>query len=213
MDKNKVHNIIKLLAETYPQAKCDLNYQTPFQLLIATILSAQTTDQNVNKVTAQLFAEYPTPQKLLQIPVSKLEKIINPIGLYKTKAKRILETCEILVREYNGEVPSDIDKLTKLPGVGRKTANVVLANAFKIPAFPVDTHVKRVAKRLGLTNETDPEKVERDLTNLIPSEYWIDIHHRLIYHGRKTCMARKPKCNSCPLNSNCSYYLTSYLTT
>ena len=196
MDKNKVHNIIKLLAETYPQAKCDLNYQTPFQLLIATILSAQTTDQNVNKVTAQLFAEYPTPQKLLQIPVSKLEKIINPIGLYKTKAKRILETCEILVREYNGEVPSDIDKLTKLPGVGRKTANVVLANAFKIPAFPVDTHVKRVAKRLGLTNETDPEKVERDLTNLIPSEYWIDIHHRLIYHGRKTCMARKPKCNS-----------------
>jgi len=213
MRKNKVHTILELLAEAYPEAKCDLNYQNPFQLLIATILSAQTTDQKVNKITAQLFAEYPTPQKLLKASISKLEKIINPIGLYRTKAKRILETCEILVKEYNGEVPSDIDKLTKLPGVGRKTANVVLANAFNIPAFPVDTHVKRVAKRLGLTNETDPEKVEKDLTNLIPLEYWIDTHHRLIYHGRKICLAKKPQCNNCPLNSNCSYYLTTYLTT
>lgn len=209
MDKKKIHTLIKLLAEAYPEAKCDLNYQYPFQLLIATILSAQTTDQKVNKVTAQLFDKYPTPESFLKLPISELEKIINPIGLFRTKAKRILETCKILVEEYNGEVPSDIDNLTKLPGVGRKTANVVLANAFKIPAFPVDTHVKRVAKRLGLTDESDPEKVERDLTKLIPSDYWIDTHHRLIYHGRRVCSARKPQCYNCPLNANCPYYLTT----
>lgn len=195
--------ILNLLARTYPDAHCELNYGSPFQLLIATILSAQTTDQKVNQVTAELFRLYPTPQKMLTITLPELEQIIKSIGLFRTKAKNILETCCLLVENHCGEVPATLEELVCLPGVGRKTASVVLANAFGIPAFPVDTHVLRVAGRLGLTKEDDPVKVERDLKALIPEENWIDSHHQLIFHGRRRCFARKPQCSQCPLSACC----------
>ncbi|MGI6449473.1 MAG: endonuclease III [Desulfitobacteriia bacterium] len=209
MSKNSANNlpiindILDLLGKTYPDAHCELNYRNPFELLVATILSAQTTDQKVNQVTAELFRHYPTPQKMLELTPGQLGDKIRTIGLFRTKAENILKTCRILVEEYEGTVPAAMDKLLKLPGVGRKTASVVLANAFGIPAFPVDTHVLRVTRRLGLTTEKDPYHVERDLTDLIPPEQWIDCHHRLIFHGRRLCKAKKPQCPVCPLNTHC----------
>lgn len=203
MEPKKLKSILNILAKTYPDAHCELNYRSPFELLIATILSAQTTDQKVNKVTAGLFANYPTPEKMRELTQEEMEDIIRSIGLFRTKAKNILQTCSILIEKYNGNVPADMDKLTKLPGVGRKTADVVLANAFNIPAFPVDTHVQRVAGRLGLTKEKDPLKIEKELNALIPVELWIDTHHRLIFLGRRICNARKPACGICPLQNDC----------
>lgn len=201
--KKNIRNILDLLAQTYPDAHCELNHQNAFQLLIATILSAQTTDQKVNQVTSELFRLYPTPQKMLELTQSELESKIKSIGLFRNKAKNILETCNILVRDYQGQVPQSLHHLVDLPGVGRKTASVVLANAFGIPAFPVDTHILRVSKRLGLTQETDPLKVEKDLIAVIPEQLWIDSHHQLIFHGRRICSARKPQCGQCPLNIYC----------
>lgn len=198
-----IKNILDILAETYPDAHCELDFRNPFELLIATILSAQTTDRKVNKVTAGLFADYPTPQKMRELTQEEMENIIRSIGLFRTKAKNILQTCSILADKYNGSVPANMVELTKLPGVGRKTADVVLANAFNIPAFPVDTHVQRVSARLGLTQEKDPFKIEKELTALIPEELWIDTHHRLIFHGRRICHARKPECDVCPLRNDC----------
>jgi endonuclease-3 len=167
------------------------------------MLSAQTTDQKVNLVTDEFFAAYPSPQAMLQLGIPELENMIRSIGLFRTKAKNIHETCKILLEKYQGEVPRSLDQLIELPGVGRKTASVVLANAFGIPAFPVDTHVLRVSKRLGLTDKNDPLQVERDLTRVIPKAYWIDVHHQLIFHGRRTCSARKPRCEACPLAFYC----------
>lgn len=198
-----LREILDLLGKTYPDAHCELDYENPFQLLIATILSAQTTDRKVNQVTRKLFKEYPTPQKMLELTPSELGDKIRTIGLFRTKAKNILETCRILSEEYQGEVPSSLPELIRMPGVGRKTASVVLANAFGIPAFPVDTHVLRVAKRLGFTKENDPQKVEKDLTALIPEELWIDSHHQFIFHGRRLCSARKAQCAICPLAIYC----------
>lgn len=203
MEPKKLKSILNILAKTYPDAHCELNYRNPFELLIATILSAQTTDQKVNKVTAGLFASYPTPERMGELTPEEMEDIIRSIGLFRTKARNILRTCSILTDKYNGNVPADMDKLTKLPGVGRKTADVVLANAFNIPAFPVDTHVQRVAGRLGLTKEKDPFKIEKELNALIPEELWIDTHHRLIFLGRRICHARKPACGICPLQNDC----------
>lgn len=195
--------ILNTLANTYPEAICELNYRNPFELLIATILSAQTTDQKVNAITPKLFAQYPTSKKMLELTPTQLEEIIKSIGLFRTKAKNILKTCSLLEIKYQGEVPSDLEKLIELPGVGRKTASVVLANAFGIPAFPVDTHILRVSYRLGLTQQKDPLKVEKDLTGLIPRELWIDTHHRIIFHGRRICKARNPQCSLCPLSDAC----------
>lgn len=203
MINNNIPIIIDLLAKTYPDARCDLNYKNPFELLIATILSAQTTDLKVNQVTTGLFHRFPTPQKMLELTSYELENMIKSIGLFRTKAKNILKTCKLLVEKYDGTVPNKIEELIQLPGVGRKTASVVLANSFGIPAFPVDTHVLRVSNRLGLTKATDPLKVEKDLTILFPKEYWIDTHHRLIYHGRRLCSARRPQCHVCPLAICC----------
>jgi len=199
----RIETILQVLGETYPHAHCELNFNNPFQLLIATILSAQTTDQKVNEITAGLFAQYPTPAKMLELSPSELENKIRKIGLFRMKAKNILETCKILVEQYGGEVPPSMADLIRLPGVGRKTAGVVLANAFRIPALPVDTHVLRVANRLGLTDQDDPLKVEKDLTSVVPEELWIDIHHRLIFHGRRVCHARKPQCPGCSLAAYC----------
>ncbi len=204
MPGDHVNSILKILESTYPHAHCELKYKSPFQLLVATILSAQTTDQKVNEVTSELFAQYPTPEKMLVLSAVELENKIRKIGLFRNKAKNIIETCRLLVDQYNGEVPADLDELIRLPGVGRKTASVVVANAFGIPAFPVDTHVLRVSNRLGLTDKNDPLKVEKDLTSVIPTDLWIDTHHRIIFHGRRLCYARKPNCVNCPLHPYCS---------
>jgi endonuclease-3 len=198
-----VNSIVQILADTYPHAYCELNYRTPFELLVATILSAQTTDQKVNEVTAELFADYPTPEKMLKLSPEELENKIRKIGLFRNKAQNILKTCRILVEEYQGNVPPAMEKLVKLPGVGRKTASVVLANAFGIPAFPVDTHVLRIANRLGLSHYADPLKVEKDLTAVIPPHLWIDTHHRMIFLGRRICHAQRPACRDCPLLALC----------
>jgi endonuclease-3 len=203
MAVKNIEAILNLLASTYPHAHCELNYKNPFELLVATILSAQATDQKVNQITAKLFAQYPNPSKMLELTPSELENKIRSIGLFRTKAKNILATCKLLINDYDGEVPQTMDQLVKMPGVGRKTASVVLANAFGVPAFPVDTHVLRVAKRLGLTTENNPLKVEKDLTSLISEKLWIATHHRLIFHGRRLCSARKPQCNNCPLAIHC----------
>jgi len=199
----RTQSILQILAETYPDAYCELIFKDPFQLLIATMLSAQTTDQKVNEVTAELFRLYPTPQKMRTLTPSELENRIRKIGLFRTKARNILETCNQLVEKYQGIVPQDRDQLVEMPGVGRKTASVVLANAFGIPALAVDTHVLRVSNRLGLSDKNDPIKVEKDLTSIIPQELWIDTHHRLIFHGRRICHARKPQCGKCPLAAIC----------
>ena len=197
--------ILKALAQAYPQAHCELIYSNPFELLIATMLSAQSTDQKVNQITPKLFQSYPTPSDMLRLSPSQLEDRIRSIGLYRTKARNILETCRILHEDYNGKVPATLDELTRLPGVGRKTANVVLANAFGIPAFAVDTHVLRLSNRLGLAQSKNPVEVEKSLTTLIPSELWIKTHHQLIFHGRRVCSARNPQCTQCVLRQYCSY--------
>lgn len=204
--KKKAPKILELLAIAYPEVYCELIYKNPFELLIATILSAQATDQKVNLITAKLFISHPTPADMLELTPSQLESKIRSIGLYKTKAHNILETCRILVEDYDSKVPKTLDELIKLPGVGRKTANVVLANAFRVPAFAVDTHVLRVSNRLGLAHSKNPSEVEKALTALIPSELWIDTHHRLIFHGRRVCNARNPQCGECILREHCSYF-------
>jgi len=203
MVNNDINQILNILAVTYPDAHCELNFRNSFELLIATILSAQTTDQKVNQVTAKLFGEYPNPSKMLELSAVGLEYKIRSIGLFRTKTKNILETCRILVNQYDGNVPANFEQLVTLPGVGRKTAGVVLANAFGVPAFPVDTHVLRVAKRLGLSASSDPLKVEKVLMDLAEKNQWIDNHHRFIFHGRKICSARKPQCSECPLAAYC----------
>lgn len=203
MSDEKIFPILDALAAAYPEACCQLKYDNPFQLLIATILSAQSTDQKVNQVTAGLFKEYPSPEKMLELSPAELENRIKSIGLNKTKARNILETCRILTEKYQGKVPKTLAELQILPGVGRKTANVVLGNAFGIPAFPVDTHVFRVAKRLGIAQGKNPLETEKILTSIIPQNLWIDTHHRLIFHGRQVCNARNPQCSVCTLQKYC----------
>jgi endonuclease-3 len=203
-DKQKhAQEVLRRLAEAYPTAHCELNFRTPWQLLVATILAAQSTDLQVNKLTGPLFAKYPTPQALSQLSLQELEEQIKGCGLYHNKAKNILATCHLLLEQSGGEVPAALEELVKLPGVGRKTANVVLANAFDVPAFAVDTHVLRLSRRLGLSDQNTPDKVEADITALIPPELWKDAHHWLIWHGRRTCHARKPECDRCPVQDVC----------
>lgn len=208
MDKERAMKIFDILKKTYPDARTALNFSNPFELLIATILSAQCTDKRVNEVTRELFKWYRTPEDYLKLGQEELEKQIRSCGFYHNKAKNILETCRILVKEFGGKVPSNIDDLMKLPGVGRKTANVVMSNAFGIPAIGVDTHVFRVSHRLGLSDGKTPERVEEDLMALLPVEMWSLSHHLLIYHGRNICHSRKPQCDRCPVNSLCRYFLT-----
>ena len=191
------------LKQQYPEAKCSLNYTSPFELLIATILSAQTTDVRVNQVTKTLFNEFPEPHMYTPDAQARIEEIIRPIGCYKTKASRIIQTASKIVTTFVNEVPADMESLVSFPGVGRKTANVVLSNAFNIPGFAVDTHVKRVSKRIGLTHNTDPQEVEDDLcTNVAPQDWGI-FSHLLIYHGRAVCKARNPECDLCILTDIC----------
>jgi endonuclease III len=192
------------LAAAYPDAHCALDFTTPFQLLVATILSAQCTDKRVNLVTPALFARYPTPQALAAANVSDVEELIKSTGFFRNKAKSLIGMAAAVVDSHEGVIPDDMDSLVKLPGVGRKTANVILGNAYgKNEGVVVDTHVSRLSHRLALTKETDPVKIERDLVQLFPSEQWTMLSHLLIEHGRQVCEARRPKCEICPLNDLC----------
>lgn len=198
--------ILDILKNTYPQAKCGLNFGTPFQLLVATMLSAQSTDKTVNRITEGLFERYPDPDSFLRLTQEQLEQEIKEIGLYHNKAKNILAMCRELKERFSGQVPSTLEELMSLPGVGRKTANVVLSNAFRIPALAVDTHVFRVSNRIGLAHSRRVDETESQLTSLIPRERWIKAHHLLIWHGRLTCTARKPRCDICSIAPYCEFY-------
>ena len=194
---------LRILEATYAGAVPELKFNSPFELLIAVILSAQCTDKRVNAVTPALFAATDTPQKFLSLGQSRLEELIRSCGFYRSKARNILSTCRMLVEEFNGEVPTAFEDLIKLPGVGRKTANVVTSVAFKEPAIAVDTHVFRIANRLKLAEGSTPLEVELGLQRVIPKSKWADAHHWLIWHGRKLCRARAPLCDECPLRSVC----------
>lgn len=196
--------IVKSLAKAYPKAECALVHDSPFELLVATILSAQCTDERVNKVTPALLKRYPTPEKLAAARASSVEKLIQSCGFFRAKTKSLQGMARGLVESHAGHVPGTIEELVKLPGVGRKTANVVLGTAFGIPTgVVVDTHVGRVSRRLGLTASKNAEIVERDLMALLPEKEWIDFSHRVIWHGRGPCQARKPQCLGCPLLKHC----------
>ena len=191
------------LARAYPDAWCALHHESPWQLVVATILSAQCTDEMVNRVTPALFAAYPTPAALAGAPAARVEELIKRTGFFRQKTKSILATARGVTEEHGGRVPDTMDALTSLPGIGRKTANVVLGTAFGRPAIFVDTHVRRLANRLGLTVEGDPDKIERDLQQLLPPRAWTAFAHRLIHHGRRVCVARKPRCSVCPVARWC----------
>lgn len=200
----RAQEIVARLREMYPDARCSLDYETPLQLLVATILSAQCTDERVNSVTRQLFQKYRTADDYARVSQEELEQDIRSTGFYRNKAKAIRQAAQLLLDEFGGEVPRTMEELVRLPGVARKTANVVLGNCWGIASgVVVDTHVARLSRRLGLTEHQDPEKIERDLMELIPQQEWIFLGHALIYHGRRVCEARKPRCAECSLAPLC----------
>ena len=193
----------KVLTETYPDAHCELDFTTPLELLVATILSAQTTDVTVNKVTPALFAKYPTAQAYAEADRDEMEAILKPTGFFRAKTNSVIKLGQALVDDYDGVVPNTLDELVKLPGTGRKTANVVLGNAFGVPGITVDTHFGRLVRRFGWTAEEDPVKVEHIIGDLFPKKDWTMLSHRLIFHGRRRCHAKKPACGACPVAQWC----------
>ena len=203
---NCYNKVLDILEDTYPDAHCELVHESTFELLIATVLSAQTTDKKVNQVTEKMFVKYNTPQAFAKLEQEQLEKEIKEIGLYRNKAKNIIALSKMMIDEYNSNVPGTMEGLIKLPGVGRKTANVVLSNAFGVPAIAVDTHVFRVSNRIGLAKAKDVTGTEDQLMKNIPRERWTKAHHLLIFHGRRTCFARKPNCSECTINAYCKGY-------
>lgn len=206
MNKDNAKKIIEILKKTYPDAKCSLNFNTPFELLIAVMLSAQCTDERVNKTTPNIFCKYNTPADFANIDINELEQLVHPCGFYKNKAKNIKETSKIILEKYDGQVPKTIDDLISLPGVGKKTANVIMLEAFNMPqGVAVDTHCKRLANRLGISKNTDPEKIEQDILALYSQKYYKDINHIFIYHGRKICKSRSADCENCPIKDYCDY--------
>ncbi len=206
-NKKEAIEIIKILKEYYPDAVCSLDFTTPFEMMIAVMLSAQCTDERVNKTTPLLFKKYNTPEKLARIDINELEKIIHPCGFYKNKAKNIKACSQKLLDDFNGIVPDNMKNLQSLPGVGRKSANVIMLEAFHNPqGIAVDTHAKRISNKIGFSKESDPEKIELDLLKQIPKEYYYDVNHLLVWHGRKICSARNPKCSKCPVNMYCNSY-------
>jgi endonuclease-3 len=202
--ESSVRFVMQTLLDRYGTFETELHYRNPFELLVAVILSAQTTDERVNQVTPALFAAYPTPERLAEAPLPELEAIVRPTGFFRQKAKRIRATARSLVDRFGGVVPSNIDDLVTLPGVGRKTASVVLNQAFDVPAIAVDTHVRRVALRLGWAKAYDPETIEQELMATVPRELWSAINGLLILHGRRLCSARKPLCPECPIREHCA---------
>lgn len=203
--KARTKKIVEILKETYPDAKCELNYETPLQLLVATVLSAQTTDKKVNEVTKELFKDYPDLDAFLEITNDELEERIKQIGLYRNKSKNLILMFRQIKEKFNGEVPKTMEDITSLAGAGRKTANVVLSNAFGVPSIAVDTHVFRVSNRLGLAESDKVLEVEKQLQKELPKKEWTLMHHLLIFHGRRCCTARNPKCEECPLSHICKY--------
>lgn len=204
--RNEAIKIIEILKEYYPDATCSLDFETPFQMMIAVMLSAQCTDERVNKTTPELFEKYGTPEKLANINLDELEKIIHPCGFYKNKSKNIKACSQKILDDFDGIVPEDMEKLQSLPGVGRKSANVIMLEAFHNPqGIAIDTHAKRISNRIGFSDENEPEKIEKDLLKQIPSEYYYDVNHLFVWHGRKICDSRKPKCDECPIKTYCNY--------
>lgn len=202
-EQSRVRRILRRLAQAYPQARCALRHENPLQLLVATILSAQCTDARVNLVTPALFRRYPDAKAFATADPRELESMIQSTGFFRNKARNIIGCCQEIVERHGGQVPADLDALVQLPGVGRKTANVVLGDCYGIPGVVVDTHVKRLSRRLGLTSAIQPERIERELMQLVPRAEWTALGHRLIYHGRLVCTARNPKCSGCVLADLC----------
>ncbi|WP_131737230.1 endonuclease III [Actinomadura roseirufa] len=199
----RARRINRVLAETYPDAHCELNFATPFELLVATVLSAQTTDARVNLTTPALFARYPGPEDLAAANPEDVEEILRPTGFFRAKTKSVMGLSAALRDRFGGEVPGRLEDLVTLPGVGRKTANVVLGNAFDVPGITVDTHFGRLARRFDWTTDSDPVRVEQEIGELIPRKDWTMLSHRLIWHGRRICHARRPACGACPLTRLC----------
>ena len=208
--KDEAIEVIKILKKYFPDAKCSLDFETPFQLVVATILSAQCTDERVNKTTPALFAKYSTPEDFANIDIIELEALIHPCGFYKNKAKNIKACAQKILTDYNGKVPQSANELISLPGVGRKTANVVMLEGFGIAqGIAVDTHAKRISNLMGFSAEMDPLKIEQDLLKIFPKEYLKDINHLFMWHGRNICIARNPKCDVCPVNMYCKHFIKS----
>ena len=199
----RARKINRTLGEIFPTAKCELDFANPLQLLVATVLSAQCTDKRVNQVTPALFRKYPNVTAFAQAPRTELEEAIRATGFYRNKATSIQGLAAAIIEHHSGEVPRTLDELVKLPGVGRKTANVLLGNAFNVPGITVDTHIGRISRRLGWTANTDPVKVEFDLMEIFPRSDWIDLNHRLIFFGRRVCHSRTPACGVCPVSKQC----------
>ena len=209
MNKNIVE-IFKLLKKEYPDAKCSLNFNTPFELLVAVMLSAQCTDERVNKVTAEFFPKYNTPQAFAQMQISDIEKLIHSCGFYKNKAKNLKLASIKIIEDFSGEVPNTMEHLISIPGIGRKSANVIMLEAFNNPqGIAVETHAKWLSNRIGFSNEKDPKKIEQDLLKQISKEYYYDANHILIWHGRKICKAQNPKCKECCINHLCKNNLST----
>ena len=211
MKKEDIINLVETLKNTYPDAKCSLDFETPFQMVVAVMLSAQCTDERVNKTTPILFKRCKTIQDFADIDIKELEDIIHPCGFYKNKAKNIKLCAKQVLENFNGEVPNNMEDLQSLAGVGRKSANVVMLEAFGIAnGIAVDTHAKRISNLMGLSKESDPSKIEQDLIKIFPKEYLKYINHLFVWHGRNTCVARKPKCDTCTINKYCNHYKKTY---
>lgn len=207
MTKQQAIDIIEILKKTYPDATCSLDFSTPFEMAIAVLLSAQCTDDRVNKTTPALFEKYSTPEDFTKIELSVLENLIHPCGFYKNKAKNIKLMAQKIMSDFNGELPHTMDELVSLPGIGRKSANVIMLEAYNNPqGIAVDTHAKRISNRIGFSNEETPEKIEQDLIKKIPQKYFKDVNHLFVWHGRNTCTARSPKCENCTIKNFCKYF-------
>ena len=207
MTKQNAIKIIEILKELYPDAKCSLDFNTPFEMLVAVCLSAQCTDERVNKTTPSIFAKYDTPQDFANADIHELEELVNTCGFYKNKARNLKLAGEKIMKDFNGTVPHTMEELMTIPGVGRKSANVIMLEAFNMPqGIAVDTHCKRIAKRLGFSKETEPSKIEQDLLKVIPKEYYKDVNHIFIWHGRNLCTSQNPKCDKCPLKNYCKFH-------
>lgn len=207
LSTKNVVEIIELLKSVYPDATCSLDFNSPFELGIAVMLSAQCTDERVNKTTPSIFEKYNTPQDFIDMDIKTLENLIHPCGFYKTKAKNIKAYSKRIMEEYNGNLPKNMDELITLPGIGRKSANVIMLEAFNNPVgIAIDTHAKRISNRLGLSSNSNPSKIEQDLLKVIPDKYYKDVNHLLVWHGRNICNARNPKCNECPISKYCDFY-------
>lgn len=206
-NKEEAVKIIKALKKAYPDATCSLDFESPFQMMIAVMLSAQCTDERVNKTTPKLFEKFGTPEKLAVADINEIEEIIHPCGFYKNKAKNAINASKVVLEKYNGEIPQSIEELVTIPGVGRKSANVIMLEAFNKPCgIAVDTHAKRISNKMGFSKETDPSKIEQDLIKVFPYEYFYDVNHLFVWHGRNFCDSRRPDCKNCPVNSYCDAY-------